>query len=551
MQFYERSMLSNFDLLYEGEGIMKKLTKSGKLLLILTCLFYSGESVMLAAIAYIDGKIIEYAEAKQMGMMFRMIGSAVILALLVYLLIAAATWSRLQFLADGVLNMRCGIMKNILQRPLGSFRGEKDAFYINLLTADTALYRDNALNQIPFLFCSAAAIISSAVMLWRLNIFLLLAAVVMAAVPLVVTRPFTKWEEKKMELYSEKSEAHMNTLKETIEGYEAIRTGCGGERFLHRYEQAAGMLQRGYSEREFVSTMSFETLMSVASLSSIVCMGMGGWLVVKGALTAGMLFAAVRYFSSLSNHFTNAIEYAVHIRASKKVIAKLDGQRQVESLPDSGITMTPPLEISYEHVAFAFGERQLYRDFSYCFKAGGCYAVVGESGSGKSTLVKLLLKYYDEYSGSITLSGQDIRNIPEEEIYAAVGVVDQAPYLFNASLYENITLFGNLPPQDSGEYCELLEKLGLKDLAKRVENMPLGDFGDNISGGERQRIAVARALIRQPQMLIFDEPAAALDPVTRDSLNELIFSLKGYTRIVITHDRREEYLSRFDGTVNL
>lgn len=88
-------------------------------------------------------------------------------------------------------------------------------------------------------------------------------------------------------------------------------------------------------------------------------------------------------------------------------------------------------------------------------------------------------------------------------------------------------------------------------LAKRVENMPLGDFGDNISGGERQRIAVARALIRHPQVLIFDELAAALDPVTRDSLNELIFSLRGYTRIVITHDRREEYLSRFDGTVNL
>lgn len=231
MQFYERSMLSNFDLLYEGEGIMKKLTKNGKLLLILTCLFYSGESVMLVVIAYVDGKIIEYAEEKQMGMMFRMIGSAVILALLVYLLIAAATWTRLQFLADGVLNMRCGIMKNILQRPIKSFRGEKDAFYINLLTADTALYRDNALNQIPFLFCSAAAIVSSAVMLWRLNIFLLLAAVVMAAVPLVVTKPFTKWEEKKMELFSEKSEMHMNTLKETIEGYETIRTGCGGGAF--------------------------------------------------------------------------------------------------------------------------------------------------------------------------------------------------------------------------------------------------------------------------------------------------------------------------------
>lgn len=531
--------------------IMKNLTKKGKLLLVLSCLLYSGESVMLAVMAYIDGKMIEYAEAKQMEAVLWIILLLVIFAVLVYLLSAAATWTRLQFLADGVLSMRCGIMKNILRRPLKSFRGEKDAFYINLLTTDIQLYRDNALNQIPFLFCSAAAIISSVVMLWKLNIWLLLASVVMAAVPLVVTKPFTKWEEKKMELFSEKSEAHTNTLKETVEGYETIRTGCGGERFLERYEQAAGTVQRGYSEYQFVSTMSFETLMSVAGLSSIVCMGLGGWLVVKGALTAGMLFAAVRYFSSLSNNFTNTIEYVIHIKASKKVIAKLNGQRRVECIPSSGAALTPPMEISYDKVSFSFGERQLYHDFSYCFKAGGCYAIVGESGSGKSTLVKLLLKYYDEYSGSITLAGQDIRNLSEEEIYAMIGVVDQASYLFNAPLYENITLFGNSPTQDSKEYRELLEKLGLGALAKRVEDMPLGDFGDNISGGERQRIAVARALIRRPQMLIFDEPTASLDPVTRDSLNELIFSLHGYTRIVITHDRREDYITGFDGAVTL
>ncbi len=531
--------------------IMKSLTKKGKLLLVLACLLYSGESVMLAAMAYIDGKIIEYAEAKQMQAMLWMIGLSVIFSVLIYLLIAAATWTRLQFLANGVLSMRCGIMKNILRRPLKSFRGEKDAFYINLLTTDIRLYRDNYLNQIPFLFCSAAAIVSSAAMLWKLNIWLLLAAIVMAAVPLVVTKPFTKWQEKKMELYSEKNEVHTNTLKETVEGYETIRTGCGGERFQERYEQAAEALQRGYSESEFVDTMSSETLMSVAGLSSIVCMGLGGWLVVQDVLTAGMLFAALKYFSSLSNHFTNTIEYMIHIRASKKMLMKLSGQRRVACTPGSGAALTPPIEVAYEKVSFAFGERQLYHDFSYCFKAGGCYAVVGESGVGKSTLVKLMLKYYDDYSGTISLAGKDIRSLSEDEIYALVGVVDQASYLFNASLYENITLFGNSPAQDSEEYRELLEKLGLGALAKRVENMPLGDFGDNISGGERQRIAVARALIRQPQMLIFDEPTASLDPVTRDSLNELIFSLQGYTRIVITHDRREDYIARFDGAIKL
>lgn len=530
---------------------MKNGTKKGKWLLVLTCLLYAGESVLLAGMAFLNGKIVEYAEAERLKAMLWIAGVLVLLTLFDYFLLAAATWIRLQFLADGELAMKSGIMKNILRRPLKSFRGEKDAFYMNLLTTDIQLYRDQYLNQIPFLCCSAAAILSSVVMLWRLNFWLLLAAVVMAAVPLFVTKPFTRWEEKKTSAYSEEGERYTNTLKETVEGYETIRTGCGGERFSHRFDRAAGAYQKAYSEYEFVSTMSFETLMSVAGISSIVCMGLGGWLVVKGALTAGMLFAATRYFTSLSNHFTNAIEYVIHIRASKKIIAKLNGQRSAACAAESGAALVPPMEISYDSVSFSFGERQLYRDFSYCFRAGGCYAVVGESGAGKSTLMKLLLKYDDAYSGRISIAGREIRTLSEEEIYAAVGVVDQAPYLFNAPLYENITLFGEVPARDSGEYRGLLEKLGLGALAKRVGTAPLGDFGDKISGGERQRIAVARALAGRPQMLVFDEPTASLDPVTRDSLNELIFSLHGYTRIVITHDRREDYIARFDGVVNL
>lgn len=530
---------------------MKTLTKKGRLLMILACLLYSGQSILLAGMAYTKGKILEYAEVRNKEMLLWVILLSVILALADYFLMAAATWTRLSFLANGELNMKSGIMKSILRRPLKSFRGKEDAFYLNLLTTDIQMYRREFLNMIPYLFSSLVAILSSAVMLLLLSPWLLLAAVVMAAVPMVFTKPFTKWEEGKMKAYSEKSEVYTNTLKETVEGYETIRTGCGEESFQNRHDRAAEELQKGYSEYQFANTMSFETLMSVAGLSTIVCLGLGGWLAVEGVLSAGMLFAAVSYFTSLSNHFTNVIEYRIHIKATKKTVEKLDGQRQIESAPDSGSEIGESLEVSYDKVSFAFGERQLYQDFSYGFKAGGCYAIVGESGRGKSTLVKLLLKYYDDYSGDIMLSGQDIRKLSEKEIYSKTGVVDQASYLFNASLYENITLFRDTPAKDSKDYEKLLEDLKLTALAERVGDAPLGDFGDNISGGERQRIAVARALAGRPELLIFDEPTASLDPATRDLLNELIFSLKGYTRIVITHDRREEYIARFDGAVML
>lgn len=225
---------------------MKTLTKKGRFLLVLACLLYSGQSILLAGMAYTKGKILECAEVRNKEMLLWVILLSVILALVDYLLMAAATWTRLSFLANGELNMKSGIMKSILRRPLKSFRGKEDAFYLNLLTTDIQLYRGEFLNMIPYLFSSVVAILSSAVMLLLLSPWLLLAAVVMAAVPMVFTKSFTKWEEGKMKAYSEKSEIYTNTLKETVEGYETIRTGCGEESFQNRHDRAAEGLQKDF-----------------------------------------------------------------------------------------------------------------------------------------------------------------------------------------------------------------------------------------------------------------------------------------------------------------
>ena len=259
----------------------------------------------------------------------------------------------------------------------------------------------------------------------------------------------------------------------------------------------------------------------------------------------------MNYFSAISNGFSNMTNYIVEMRSTKGTIEKLGKQRDMPCPVDSGLSISPQTDTVYEDVSFAFGDRQLYSGLTERFALGGCYAVVGESGSGKSTLLKLLLKYYDGYQGTISLGGQDIRQLSEQEVYKLVGVVDQNPYIFNASLYENITMFGGLPNRDSEEYHALLQKLNLTALAQRVGDVPLGDFGDNISGGERQRINIARALRRNPKILIFDEPTTGLDPENITMINEFIFNLRDVTRIVISHNWSEDYLGRFDNVIRI
>ncbi len=177
--------------------------------------------------------------------------------------------------------------------------------------------------------------------------------------------------------------------------------------------------------------------------------------------------------------------------------------------------------------------------------------MVGESGSGKSTMFKLLLKYFDNYEGNILLGGQNIKKLSENELYSKIGIITQTPYLFNATFYDNITLFSGNPKENSGEYINLLDDLNLTALAEQVGDVPLGDFGDNISGGERQRINIARTMFRKPEILIFDEPATGLDPENAALIDNFIFNHKEITRIVISHNWAEDYLSRFDEIIRL
>lgn len=530
---------------------MKLLTSKAKWQLLLTCILYTAMAAMNAALAYLIGKIFEQIEMRDLTGLVQLCVVDLGLQVFSYLLDGTALGVRLAYMSNGGLGIKDGIVHNIFNRPFSIFRRENSAFYLNLLNTDTDMYESGFMNKIPFVVHTAASMLLSAVLLWILHPIMLVAALVMAAMPVLVIKPFAGMRQKTKTAYSKASEDYTNVLKETIEGCGTIRSNIREDACEKRHHDSNVSRLRAWAKDFFVGQMSFESLLSMAGLSAIVCMLTGGWLVVKGIMSLGMIYTAINYFSAISNGFSNLTNYIVEIRSTKGTIKKLKEQRDVPCPVDSNLPLSAQPEVTYEEVSFAFGDRQLYSGLTQYFTPGGCYAVVGESGSGKSTLLKLLLKYYDDYQGTISLAGQDIRKLSEKEVYELVGVVDQNPYLFNVSLYENITLFGNQPSQDSKEYQAILQKLNLTALAQRVGDLPLGDFGDNISGGERQRINIARALLRNPKILIFDEPTTGLDPENIAIINEFIFGLQGVTRIVISHDWTEDYLGRFDNVIKI
>ena len=530
---------------------LSNLSKKSRLLMVAVVILGMAQFPMENYSTLVSAQALDYAGKGELEQMARCLLLCLGLFLVNHLLPIVWEWFRQRLYADEWIGLKDDMLRSMFRRPSRLFRRENDAYYLNLFNTDSTTYM-SYLGSVMLLCNWSMAILSGSFFLWGMSPALCVTALLAAGLPFLANKPFEKMTTKAKNDHSKAAEVHSGVLKETLEGYEAIRADNHTGAALERFHESSEKNHRARAWLNVADEISRMFFFGVAGLANLVCIALGGWLILRGELSIAMMLAAKVYFVQVANAVGNVQSYIIQIRSTRDIRAKL--AREVNEPADDGtaaVDPANPVTVEYQDLSFGFGDRQLYKDLSCAFEPGGCYAILGESGSGKSTLTKLLLKYYDDYQGTITLAGQDIRELSEDEIYRVVGLVSQSPFLFNVSLYENITMFTGAPGKDSEEYKKLLSDLNLTALAQRVGDAPLGDFGDNISGGERQRINIARALRSHPAILIFDEPTTGLDPENVTLIDQFIFDRKDVTRIVITHNWAEDYLSRFDAVLRI
>jgi ATP-binding cassette subfamily B protein len=221
-----------------------------------------------------------------------------------------------------------------------------------------------------------------------------------------------------------------------------------------------------------------------------------------------------------------------------RVFELLDEPVEVEDRIDAKPMKSARGEIAFEHVTLRHDrENTVLDDVSFRIPAGSVCAIVGPSGVGKSTIADLILRLYDPQSGKVKLDGRDLRDVWMKDLRRVVALVDQSPFLFNASVAENIAY---AKPEASRE--EIVEAARVAAIHDFIESLPdgydtqVGERGLALSAGERQRIAIARAVLRRPAVIVLDEPTAALDPITEQAVASTLSSLlRGRTAIIITH----------------
>ncbi|MEI6580499.1 MAG: ATP-binding cassette domain-containing protein, partial [Eubacteriales bacterium] len=269
--------------------------------------------------------------------------------------------------------------------------------------------------------------------------------------------------------------------------------------------------------------------------------------VFKGRMTIGSVLAFYQLQNYVLGPLTRLVPLYVNRKAAVSLIYKLADAVEKKDENGSKLIKTDNLEksISLRDVSFAYEEnKDVLKNVSVDFIKSKSYAIVGGSGSGKSTLLGLLLGHFSEYDGSVLFDGNELKDIALESLYDIVSVVQQNVFLFDSSLKNNITMFKDF---NDRTYDSAVELAGLTTLVKeKGDGYDCGEGGRNLSGGEKQRVSIARCLIRETTVLLMDEATASLDNSTAYSVTSSILDLVGLTKIIVTHKLEESIMKKFD-----
>jgi ATP-binding cassette subfamily B protein len=340
----------------------------------------------------------------------------------------------------------------------------------------------------------------------------------------------------------EKSSGLAAHLVEDISGVETIKA-FGAERLRSEEGEArlVGMIQSVFGLQKLGVSMNAVSML-VTAIAGLAVLWYGGHRVISGALSIGQLM----FFYSLLGFLLGPLQSlsSVNLRIQDALVA-VDRLFQIMELPVEPLHDRKKVKLEkvnegmeLHKVSFKYGCRaNVLEDVSLRIPAGKTIAIVGESGSGKSTLLKLLMGYYEPTEGRLTIDGVDMRDYQMGTIRKNIGLVSQEAFVFNGTLGDNIALGRwKTTPEEVRAVCKAagLEEY-IAGLPERHETV-IGERGANMSGGQRQRLAIARALLRQPEILIFDEATSHLDTATERAIQENLKTyLAGKTTVMVAH----------------
>ena len=467
---------------------------------------------------------------------------AIIISFLSNLFRYLGSWTIENMRTRTLQKMRNEMFSRVMDMNVGYFSDQRKGDIISKITSDVGVVQFCITNTLQVSFREPFLIVGYIVMMiaisWELAIFsvlfLPLVALLIGNIVKRLRHPARTNQKRMGEMVS--------TLDESLSGIKVIKSYNATEYIKQKYYAISADLARltlSMARRQQLASPMSEFL-GITAVGVILVFG--GALVSRGALDPGGFIAFVAIFSQITRPVRTFIDQFANINqgiaAGERIFSIIDTKPEIEDKPDARELKGLRDKIEFRHVHFSYdGTREVIDDISFEIRRGQTVALVGPSGGGKSTLSELLPRFYDPTSGEILIDGISLRDYTQDSVRAHMSVVAQDTVLFNDTIEGNIAM-----GRPSATHEEIVEAAKVANADSFIRECPegygtnIGDRGVKLSGGQRQRLSIARAVLKNPDILILDEATSALDTesekLVQDALNNL---LKGRTSVVIAH----------------
>ena len=473
--------------------------------------------------------------------------------LLIGLFLAFATFLKTgaYFLSSAtIIPIRTGVVRDIRNQlyqkitslPLGFFSDERKGDIIARMTGDVGEIESSIMSSLDMLFKNPILIISYFTALlfisWQLTLFTLIFVPIFGWFMGFVGR---KLKRKSIEAQSLWSDT-MSQVEETLGGLRIIKAFCAEEKMNNRFSNINNNYRTSVQRVNIRQQMAHPMSEFLGTVLIIIVLWVGGILVLDQQMLSGPTF--IYYLVMLYSIINPLKDFS---KAGYNIPKGLASMERVDKILKAVNTIKEPAhpkhiasfehQIEFRHVSFRYGEQWVLKDVNLVIEKGKTVALVGQSGSGKSTLVDLIPRYYDVQEGEVLIDGINVKDLGIHDLRQLIGNVNQEAILFNDSFRNNITFGVDNATQEQVEQAARIANA--HEFIMQTEHgydTNIGDRGGRLSGGQRQRVSIARAILKNPPILILDEATSALDTeserLVQDALERL---MKTRTTVAIAH----------------
>ncbi len=442
-----------------------------------------------------------------------------------------------------VYDLRVRMFERILRlRGLAYFEKTRTGSVMSHFTNDISALQNAIVNQgMEFVresFVLAASVVLMFTLNWQLTLILFITVPVIGV---AVQKIGAKIKDAGRRVLSQMA-LFTGILQETLAGIRVVKSFAREDYESERFSRLNNDNFRAIMRATRAQALLTPIVELFATVGVIILIWAGGREVIAGSMSSGSLVAFLIYAVNLSNPIKRVSKTYSKMQQAlagcERVFAAMEFDPEIKDAEDAK-TM-PPIkgEVSFNQVSFAYEDgKPVISDFSFTAAPGQMVALVGHSGAGKTTLVNLVMRFYDVLSGAVLIDGADVREVTQRSLREQIGIVPQESLLFSGSILENIR-YGRLSASDE----EVLAAGRAAHVAEFVESMPegygtlVGERGASLSGGQRQRVSIARAILKDPRILILDEATSSLDTESEQLVREALdLLLKNRTSFVIAH----------------